>query len=755
MSASWTLDLRVPALRTTFRGREGDLAALELLVDQARVITLTGPGGCGKTRLAVELGRRVGDRFAGGVVLIDFGPVTEPDLVSPALGRALGAQQSGEGSSIALLAERIAGQRRLLIFDNCEHLSERIAAIVDALTLRCPDLVIVATSREVLGLAGEVRHLVPPLPIEPEAVTLFADRAHEADPTFALGPANRGAVGAICARLDGIPLAIELAAPLIRLMSPAELLPRLEKRLGPVATVRRDLPDRQRTMRAAIDWSYRLLPASQAVLFRRLAIFAGAFSAAAAEDICGWDPLDTGAVVALLAGLCERSMLTIDRRAGEMTSYRLLGTLREYGLERLHEAGEEPELRRRHLRFYLDRAERTYEGWLASGSDMGFVALFADVDEIHAALSWSADHQPNDALRLAGALESFWMGSAVAEGRHWLRVALTRAPERTRYRARALMALPLIAVQDSWPETRTLMEESISIWRELGDERGEAMGLLAFGNAAWFAGELEAARDHLRAALGRHQELGYAFGIARGTIHLGTVLTNLPGHLEQGRALLAEGLSRAREVDDDWGKVYALALLGWADLVAGEPAVAHRHLRDALKGRLQAGVTATAVAGLGQLAIADDPRRALRLLGAASGIRDRAGVPRFPFAIQGRFEAARARAERRVNARLATQAWQQGREMATEAAIAYALGEPLESLRPSPAPVTERQLEVARLVAAGLTNKEIARKLRVSVRTVEKHVDNIFTSLGLHNRTQLAAWFRDRESDSQHTYSDT
>lgn len=754
MAASWSLEQRVPALRTSFRGRKEDLAALDVLLHQERLITLTGPGGCGKTRLAVELGRRVVDRFDGGVHLIDFAPLSEPDLVAHTLARSLRIQESGHGSLITLLVERIAGQRMLLILDNCEHLLAAIASVVDALTLACPDLVILATTREALGLAGEVRRPVSPLPIEPEAVALFADRAQAADSSFELGPANREIIAAICGKLEGIPLAIELAAPWVLLMSPAELLPRLEKRLELAATTRRDLPDRQLTMRATIDWSHRLLAETQAVLFRRLSAFAGAFSAPAAEEICGWKPLQAGHVVGLLAALCERSMVTIDRRSGQATRYRLLATLREYGLERLEQAGEETELRRRHLSHYLDRAERVYEERMASGSDAGVVALASDVDELHAALSWSTDHQPSDALRLAGALESFWMSSAVAEGRHWLRVALATSPARTRYRARALMSLPLIAVQDSWPETRLLMEESISIWRELGDKRGEAMGLLAFGNAAWFAGDLEAARDHLEAALDRHVRLAYAFGTTRAMIHLGTVLTNLPDHLDEGRALLASGLSRARELKDDWGQVYALALLGWAELLAGNREVAAGHFREALKGRLQGGVTATAVAGLGQLAIAEDPRRALRLLGAAGGIRDRVGVPRFPSSIQERFEGARANAERRVDARAAVQAWEQGREMATEAALAYAQGEPFVPLRPSPRTLTERQLEVAHLVAAGLSNKEIARKLRVSVRTVEKHVDNIFVSLELHNRTQLAAWLHDVEG-GQPTYADT
>jgi predicted ATPase/DNA-binding CsgD family transcriptional regulator len=745
----------MPALRTSFRGRDRELADLEVLLDQAQLITLTGSGGCGKTRLAVELGRRVVDRFNGGVRLVDFAPLSEPDLVPHMLARSLGIQDSGHGSLIALLAERIAGQRTLLILDNCEHLVAAVASVVDALTLRCPDLVILATTREALGLAGEVRRLVSPLPIEPEAVALFVDRALAVDSSFRLEPTNREIVTAICATLEGIPLAIELAAPWLLLMTPAELLPRLDRRLDPPAATRRDLPDRQRTMRATIDWSHRLLAGPQAILFRRLSTFAGSFSVAAAEEICGWDPLHVRDVLALLSGLCERSLVTIDRPTSQTTRYRLLATLREYGLERLQQAGEERELRRRHLSHYLDRAERIYEERMASGSDAGVVALVSDVAELHAALSWSSEHQPGDALRLAGALESFWMSSAVAEGRHWLRVALASSPARTRYRARALMSLPLIAVQDSWPETRNLMEESVAIWRELGDEQGEAMGLLAFGNAAWFAGDLETARVHLEAALDRLKGLAYGFGVERAMIHLGTVLTNTPGHLDAGRALLADGLSQARELNDDWGQVYALALLGWAELLAGNPQVAAGHLRKALKGRLQGGVTATAVGGLGQLTIPEDHRRALRLLGAAGAIRDRVGVPRFPSSIQQRFEEARANAERRLDPRAAMRAWEEGREMSTQAAIAYALGGPLVPLRPSARTLTERQLEVARLVADGLTNKEIASKLRVSVRTAEKHVDNIFTSLGLRNRTQLAAWLYERREDGRPTYADT
>lgn len=213
MNTRWTPHRSLPASRTTFRGRREEVADLELLLSQSRVITLTGSGGCGKTRLALEFGRRVADRFDGGVTLVDLTPVTEPDLVIHALARSLKTQESGQGSSIPLLAERLTGQRRLLIFDNCEHLSEAIASVVDALTLQCPDLVVLATSREVLGLTGEVRRVIPPLPIEPEAVSLFADRAHEADSTFELGPANRGVIAAICSRLDGIPLAIELDRP--------------------------------------------------------------------------------------------------------------------------------------------------------------------------------------------------------------------------------------------------------------------------------------------------------------------------------------------------------------------------------------------------------------------------------------------------------------------------------------------------------------------------------------------------------------
>ena len=735
--------LSLPDFRTSFHGRTAEIAELQQCLRRARLVTLVGAGGAGKTRLAIEVAARIAADFRDGIRLLDFTAVPGPDKVPPAIAAGLGLQVARPDAILAQLADALATRHLLVILDNCEHVLDAVAEVANVVTRECPAVTVMATSRQPLALRGEVTYSVPPLAIETEAVPMFIERATAANRLFRVDPKEYGVVASVCRRLEGLPLAIELAAPLMRVMSAEELLPRLEEGLALPAADWHDLPSRQRTMRATVDWSYRLLPEPLQHLFRRLAVFTGSFTFDAALAVAAWVPLQAESLVELLAGLCDASMVSTNQSPSGVTRYRILEVLREYGLEQLRLGDEEPHLRRLHFDHYLRQAELAQEQRASTGSDTGFVELAMDGDQMRAALKWALENDPERGLRLAGALDPFWMMGAVSEGRDWIHLVLARAPGRTHHRADALLSVALIAAQASWPESRTQIEEGLSILSELGDERGQAMALLTLGMAAWYSGALEVAQRHLAAALERHLRDGYAFGIARARIHLGTVLAHRPGRLEEGTDLLVHGLAEARELRDRWGIAYALALLGLADYDLDRPAAARMNLRAALEVGPQAGVTATAVLGLGQLAIANSPRRALRLFGAAYGIRDQTGPPRFPLLIERRLEDALHAARRRINPRAGQLAFEEGRRMNVEEAMACGLEVAAADAGKTSAYLTGRQLEVAELVAGGLSNKEIAGQLRVSVRTVEKHVDDSLRRLTLHSRAQLAAWLRD------------
>ncbi len=732
--------LSLPDFRTSFHGRTVEIAEIQQLLRRARLVTLVGAGGAGKTRLAIEVAARVAADFRDGVRLLDFTPVA--DKVPSAIAAGLGLQVARPNAILAQLADALATRHLLVILDNCEHVLEAIAEVANVVTRECPAVTVMATSRQPLALRSEVIYSVPPLAIETEAVPMFIERATTANRLFGVDPKEYGVVASVCRQLEGLPLAIELAAPLMRVMSAEELLPRLEEGLA-LPAAGHALPSRQRTMRATVDWSYRLLPEPLQHLFRRLAVFTGSFTFDAALAVAAWVPLQAESLVELLAGLCDASVVSANRSPSGVTRYRILEVLRGYGLEQLRLGDEEPHLRRLHFDHYLRRAELAQEQRASTGSDTGFVELAMDGDQMRAALKWALENDPERGLRLAGALDPFWMMGAVSEGRDWIHLVLARAPGRTQHRANALLCVALIAAQASWRESRTQIEEGLSILSELGDERGQAMALLTLGMAAWYSGELEVAQRHLAEALERHLRDGYTFGIARARIHLGTVLAHRPGRLEEGRDLLLHGLAEARGLRDRWGIAYALALLGLADHDLDRPAAAGMNLRAALEIGPQAGVTATAVLGLGQLALANSPRGALRLFGAAYGIRDQTGPPRFPLLIERRLENALRAARRRINPRAGQLAFEEGRRMNVEEAMACGLEVAAADAGETSAYLTGRQLEVAELVAGGLSNKEIAGQLRVSVRTVEKHVDDSLRRLTLHSRAQLAAWLRD------------
>jgi predicted ATPase len=476
----------LPSQLTSFVGRERELAETAALLRDARLLTLTGAGGCGKTRLALQLAGQRGEDFADGVWPVELAALGEPELVGPAIAQALDTRLASDRAPEIALVEHIGDRRQLLLLDNCEHLVEPVARLVEALVSRCPNLTVLATSREPLRIPGEVTWRVPSLSLPrlaPEApadeslaaesVRLFATRAAQAAPGFELGGDNADAVASLCHRLDGMPLAIELAAARVSVLTPAQIVERLDDSLDLLSAGARTAMTRQQTLRATLAWSFELLEADEQVLLRRLAVFSGGFGLEAAEDVGAEDPLRHREAVAVLGRLVDKSLVHVEEGSGDRR-YRLLETVRQYAAERLGEAGERSAFERRHRDWYVALAEGdpTPAGELPARTTLR--GLDRERDNLRAALTSALVADPEAALRLAVALWRFWlMRGYLAEGYRWLTAALAAAPESTAVRAQALLAACVIGLRRGVHERiHEFAAESVAIFCELEDRAG-------------------------------------------------------------------------------------------------------------------------------------------------------------------------------------------------------------------------------------------------------------------------------------------
>lgn len=546
-SPARTDNLPIPA--SSFVGRDREVVEVERLLAATRVLTLTGVGGAGKTRLAIEVARRQVQAFEDGVWLVDLAPTTDPGGVPQALAETLGLELPEQGPPVPALVEQLASRRLLLVLDNCEHLIAACADLAAAMLRSCPGVTMLATSREALRIEGEVAWRVPSLALpdlhrlpdhtvlaDQPAVRLFSERASAADPGFELTSSNAPIVAELCVRLDGMPLALELAAARVRMLSPGQILERLGEALDLLGAGNRAGLSRQRTLRATLDWSHDLLDGGERVAFRRLAVFAGSFPLEAAEHVCGLAPLDRGVVMALLGRLIDQSLVATEHHR-DVTRYRLIETVRQYAAAHLEAAGERAVMEQRHREWYGDWAEANDPERAAAAGEGALRHFDVEHDNLRAALRSALADEPRAALRPATSLWRFWLARGhFAEGRQWLDAALDADPSPTALRARGLLA---IAVLDMRYAARTdrierVAEEVVDIHRGLDDDVALAQTLHLAATLSWAANRIEEATDQLDRACELARELG-ADHVLAAAAHMRAVLALGQGLADESR----------------------------------------------------------------------------------------------------------------------------------------------------------------------------------------------------------------------------
>jgi predicted ATPase len=598
----------LPAALTSFIGREAELDEITQLLPTTRLLTLTGVGGCGKTRLSLETARLVGSGYADGVRLVELATVADAALVPQAVAAALGIRETPTQPLVTTIIATLREQGLLLLLDNCEHLLEACTQLADVLLRACPGVHILATSREPLGITGEVTRHVSSLAIPPvdllspsmadelgqyASVQLFVDRARAFSPGLAITDRTAPAIAQICQRLDGIPLALELAAALIRGLSVDEIAARLDQRFRLLTSGSRAALPRQQTLQATIDWSYALLSAAEQTLFARLSVFVGRWSLEAAEGICRGNSIEPEHVLGLLLHLVDKSLVVVedDNDAGNRR-YRLLDTLRQYGRERLLASGESEAVHHQHASYFLALAEGADHVELNQTWQADWIERLAlHESDLVAAVDWLVAHREvHDALRLGGVLGSYWqIRGHLREGRRRLELLLNLpvAAAPTLARAKALYSAGLLTLyQGDLPATSAFLKESLTLFRQHQHLSGVAWVLIHLGWLCHDHFRLKAARRFLQEALVLCRQLDDRTGLAR-CLNVQGMVANNSGDIGRACALHRECLVLSREVDDRWGTAWALANLGWdlmilAEIGQGDPNSAEVVLEEAL-----------------------------------------------------------------------------------------------------------------------------------------------------------------------------
>jgi len=692
----------LPTQATSFLGRQREIAEIGERLEEARLLTLTGPGGTGKTRLALQVAAAVADRYPDGVRFVALGAIGQSDLVPPTIAHELGLPNRGGQQPMARLLEYLADRRVLLVLDNFEQVPGA-ASMVGELLAGAPRITVLATSRSPLHVYGEQEYPVPPLDVpdprhlpatesltQYESVALFIDRARAALPTFAITNDNAPAVAEICFRLDGLPLAIELAAARIKLLTPQAMLQRLGRRLAFLAGGAQDLPARQQTLRGAIEWSHDLLDAGDRRLFAALATFVGGADFAAIEAV-GADPdHDT---FECLASLVDKSLVQRGDGAGGEARFSMLGTIREYALERRDESGRGEELRDRHQRWYLDLAESASAVIMGPDKRSWLDRLEEEHDNLRAALEWSMERGDAErSMRMVAALWRFWqMRGYLAEGLERVRATLDlpRAEAYPECRARALDAAGGLAYwMGDGDLARSYYERSLELQRALGNRAGEAWALYSLTFTFMYSRSglqdpelVRLALPPVEQAIAIYREIGDRMGSAMALWARSNVLWTLAlptddPEFHHARQSASEALAIFRDAGDSFMTGWATYTLGLTDLRLGDLAMGRARLREALATFHAAGDVSAYVLVLDAFAVLaereGDPDRAARLSGAVRALERRTGTGLNPFnrQILG-FDPTPLEADDATAA-----AWAAGEALTADEAIAYALQDP-------------------------------------------------------------------------------
>ena len=609
-----TLDIspnNLPIQPTPFIGREQEMAEVKRVLAHHRLVTLTGPGGCGKTRLALKVAADLVEQLESPVWLVELAALTDPALVPQTVARTLGLREQAEHPWTQTLVDFLQSRRALLMLDNCEHLVAACAALAHTLLRTCPDLRILATSREALGIDGEVTWLVPSLslpgpyssrhllPLERlaqyDAIRLFVVRVTDVVSTFTLTPQNAPAVTLICQRLDGIPLAIELAAARAKVLSFEQIVARLDNAFRLLTSGSRMALPRQQTLQATIDWSYNLLSQNERVLFRRLSVFAGGFTLQAVEVVCAGEGLAQDEMLELLSSLVTKSLVVVIEYAEE-ARYQLLETVRQYAREKLQAAGEEMITRRRHTLFFVHLAEEANPEIRSANRDVWLQWLEKEHDNLRAALGWlrgSAEIESREmGLHLAGSLGWFWyFRGYISEARQWLEgmLALTAAIGNTQARAEALFGAGALAwIQGDYAMAHARLDEGVVLWRALANRHGLAYSLTLLGLVTGLQGDHDLACSLQEESLVLFRGIGDKWGLALALYWLGDTMRTQRDYVSS-LPLYEESLTLFREMGDRWGIALPLQGLGAVAYRQGDYTAACSRLEECLMLRRQVG----------------------------------------------------------------------------------------------------------------------------------------------------------------------
>lgn len=768
----------LPAEVTRFIGRRRELPAIAEAIERHRLVTLRGVGGVGKTRLALRAAADLRDGFADGCWLVQLSPLQAPELLARTVSQALGLPDEAAGDAPRVLAENLAERELLLVLDTCEHLTGACAELAALLLSAVPGLRILATSRAPLGLPEEHSLLITPLELPSDAataayadaVTLFVDRARAVAPDFALTPANTPAVAELCSRLDGIPLALELAAVRLRGMPVEEILARLSDRFRVLGTTR-TATDRHRTLRAAFSWSYELCSVAERRLWAALSVFPGGFRLAAAEYVCGPGTGET------LAGLVEKSVVLLspggtpsraprhqepqaagppEVPAGAQPAaedrYHLLDTIREFGAERL-DAEQAGRLRARHRDYYLGLAERAAAGSMTAGQPAWLAELGVETANLRVALDhcFAVAGEAPAGLRMTRLLLPYWlMTGQFTEGRRWHDRAMPAADDSAGAAWASFGAGVLAVQQGDFAAGGPLLARARELGGSGGDEALAAHVTNARGMLAFYRGDLAAAQAEFEAALAVWERAGFGDPTELVTYSRLASVCLLTLELDRAVKLTEECLRRCGELGEQWARGTALWTRGAARWLSGDSDAAIEDALACLRIKYRLADLHTIAMSFDLLSVClvatGDFERAAVLHGAGESLWTLLNAPALmgPAYAEIRKSAAdtarSALGEERFDALAG-----HGCALPLSAALAVATGE----ARPAPAaaapgaearPLTRREKEIAVLVADGLGNREIAERLFLSKRTVDSHLDHIFTKLGFSSRAQLTGW---------------